>query len=822
MGVWSSSRSSTWLLVTIAIATTIKAQDGRCYLKEGSSSASFSVSENLSIGGILGVLEVGGNASRGGDIQLSLQEVKRRNWPNMIHILPETKQLILTGKLDKEGVEGPSQLHVQVKCERLSGNDPAIVIPVRIVVQDANDNAPAFINAPYILQLNEAMTPGMVISSDIIRAIDRDQPGPFNTIHYSVEDGRYSDHLAFQSPLGQTLIIKKQLDYETLPNFTVTIKAEDQGNPPLYNRTTITIKVLDADDQNPRFMHQSYYATIPKTNQPGDLLKIEPSTIKAEDQDKGINVSVVYSLDSETMDSHYFIIDAKSGSMFLNASVPLDIAFPITLVIRATQADNIDKRDLATLSINRISGFNGLRFISSSYHIKIPENLPNDSILLRLQTNRPFDEHLKFNLKNDYHGQFEINQSGDLILKKPMDFEVNQKIVLEATVISGSMKDTTRVELQMINVNEHDPKFNSGLFRFRASARSIETSQAIGRIPAEDADLNDHVTISLMGPNARAFRIDQDGNLFVKNVTLLNSSISHLVAIASDDGLPPRKSSVPIEVIVPEELIATATMLSANSAFFIMIIFGISLAILFVIIIILSIYIAKRNRKRDRVCPSVFPNHQPMAKMATYTANPFSHQKLSTPTAQTAVVDNISTNCNASEPSFSSSASLSTFISPNCNRQQHFHMTKKQLDNSTAILMDSPGSARRLMVGYQNNNLGHSNSIDSIDTASEIENDDEDYEDDDDDDVEVDSMTSPKAKRIFVKSKPKRLDPNSAKRSSLKVLNEEKRRQIPKKVKKLSWEDEQTNKQATDMDFDANGMPFLIKRLSHPDTTVYF
>ena len=48
------------------------------------------------IGGTLGILEVEGNSSQNGDIVLSLQE------NDMVRIVPETKKLILIGKLDKE------------------------------------------------------------------------------------------------------------------------------------------------------------------------------------------------------------------------------------------------------------------------------------------------------------------------------------------------------------------------------------------------------------------------------------------------------------------------------------------------------------------------------------------------------------------------------------------------------------------------------------------------------------------------------------------------------------------------------------------------
>lgn len=58
-------------------------------------------------------------------------------------------------------------------------------------------------------------------------------------------------------------MIKKPLDYETTRNFTVTLRAQDQGTPPLYSDAELYVEVLDADDQNPKFSHDHYTAVLP-------------------------------------------------------------------------------------------------------------------------------------------------------------------------------------------------------------------------------------------------------------------------------------------------------------------------------------------------------------------------------------------------------------------------------------------------------------------------------------------------------------------------------------------------------------------------------
>lgn len=113
--------------------------------------------------------------------------------------------------------------------------------------------------------------------------MDKDQQGAFATVEYQVLKGPYSEYVAFVSPLEGTLVLRKSLDYETLKDFTVSLRAQDQGTPPKFSDTTLRVIVEDADDQNPKFLKDSYRAELPSDGKIGEL-KILPAPIKAVDQ----------------------------------------------------------------------------------------------------------------------------------------------------------------------------------------------------------------------------------------------------------------------------------------------------------------------------------------------------------------------------------------------------------------------------------------------------------------------------------------------------------------------------------------------------------
>lgn len=167
-----------------------------------------------------------------------------------IELEPGTKNIILVRELDKEsnGVdEENSSMLLNVKCQPRNSAGERTIIPIRLIVTDANDNAPQFVGQqPYRLNISEATPVGSIVTREI-QAIDRDSAGPHSTIHYRIEeDGSPHAHLLhFPNPLEPALYLAAQLDYETIQTFTLTILAQDQGEPePLVGRAQIQVNVI--------------------------------------------------------------------------------------------------------------------------------------------------------------------------------------------------------------------------------------------------------------------------------------------------------------------------------------------------------------------------------------------------------------------------------------------------------------------------------------------------------------------------------------------------------------------------------------------------
>ncbi|XP_036229621.1 protocadherin Fat 1 isoform X2 [Bactrocera oleae] len=611
-------------------ATTGAILDSRCYLEGGGSAESFLANEDLGVGAIIGKLRINGNPEiEGGDIDLSLREKDAQ-----IKIVPSTKDLSLAMELDKEGVLGPSSVYVNVICTRRRSTDPSFVIPVNVRVIDVNDNAPIWIGAPYTVTLSEVTVSGTRILQGA-HAEDADQPGPFSTVEYQILPGPYSGFVQFLNPLEGTLVLKKSLDYETMQNFTVKLRAQDQGSPPKYTDTTLRVVITDADDQNPKFQYDSYTGELPGDGHPGDL-RLRPEPINAVDQDEGICAPIQYTI-VQSQDTTYFRIHPHSGVITLLTPIGYaDLVNGATMVVKATQIDNADRYALTTVMLTRQGAradITALSFVQQKFFMRIREDTAVGNRILALPTNKP-GKHLKYTILDPVNSQFfSVGSLGEVILVKPLDYEKITKHDFQVMATDGLTNITADITMEVIDVNDWEPRFRETHYEFVIPNSSIHSPSEsfegvmVGKVEAADGDRNDKLELSLKGQYAGLFEIDTKGCIYMRPEQLqgLNESTVHLIATATDSGIPPRSTSVPVTVTMERLTLAQTSWSSSFIG-----VLGMIISLFIVIIIILTWYIIHSKSKRRKGTPPLGRNRvHSQAHSTMSSANLVTHEKIS-------------------------------------------------------------------------------------------------------------------------------------------------------------------------------------------------
>ncbi|KYQ57714.1 Protocadherin Fat 4 [Trachymyrmex zeteki] len=486
-------------------------------------------------------------------------------------------------------------------------NTYEFIIPVNIRVTDANDNTPQFVNAPYVLNISEVTVVGTRVLQGV-RAVDADQPGPYSTVQYTVLPGAHSDYFIFVNALEGTLVLRKSLDYETLTNFSVDIRAQDQGNPPRLSTTTLHVNVIDADDQNPAFLHDQYKVTVPRHIKEKKSLRVVPAAIKAVDQDVGINAPVRYTIQGGILP--FLDLNPETAEIVMTRSLQdHELMTPATIVIKATQVNNADRYALATVIVSRedmvgptAGGRLPVKFVLKNHQTSVPENTPSGSVLLTAGVNKA-DPNLKFWLVGPVEDleRFSITNSGELILNGNLDYERRFQHSFLIHVTDGYHNDTSHVNVSVEDVNEWEPRFQYSRYEFHA--HSAREGSVVGKLEAADGDRGDKVNLSLRGQDARSFEIRDNGELVLRSLGLFNGSLARFIAVATDSGKPPRSSMIPVIVHIPNAgslpIAARAAPAWLGSSVLLVAIFGAVLGLLGVVILILILYIYKHKRPKS-------------------------------------------------------------------------------------------------------------------------------------------------------------------------------------------------------------------------------
>uniref|UniRef100_A0A7N8XJC4 Protocadherin alpha-C2-like n=1 Tax=Mastacembelus armatus TaxID=205130 RepID=A0A7N8XJC4_9TELE len=112
------------------------------------------------------------------------------------------------------------------------------------------------------------------------------------------------------------LVVSEPLDREKVPEYDITFTVTDKGSPPLSDNETMTLELLDVNDNVPQFPQSFYTIRVMENNAPGALL----SSLTAFDPDLHENQYLVYFiLEKEianTSMSMLFSINPENGNLY--------------------------------------------------------------------------------------------------------------------------------------------------------------------------------------------------------------------------------------------------------------------------------------------------------------------------------------------------------------------------------------------------------------------------------------------------------------------------------------------------------------------------
>ncbi|XP_063532868.1 cadherin-related tumor suppressor [Cydia strobilella] len=338
--------------------------------------------------------------------------------------------------------------------------------PLTITIQDQNDNAPEFEYSYYSFNFPELQKKNSFVGQVI--ANDRDKQGPNSIISYALQQP--SDIFTIDPATGEILskyvLRYKRTSINSSPEntYSVIVIATDNGKPPMSSECLVTINVVDANNNSPKFRDHERLVPVPKHATLGEKIV----KLTAEDNlDFGINAEVEYYV-SGGNGSTYFTIDKRDGWIIVKKQF-YDLGQYYEMKIKAVDRGVPPQSDETYLSFVA-TGENMFapKFTALSYQVIVPENEPTGSSILTVKASDD-DEGpngiVRYAISSGNVGKdFAVDPvSGTISILRPLDYDTIQEYRLNITAsdLGFKPKETTAtLTIILTDINDNAPLFN--------------------------------------------------------------------------------------------------------------------------------------------------------------------------------------------------------------------------------------------------------------------------------------------------------------------------------------------------------------------------
>ncbi|KAG2456735.1 PCDH8 protein, partial [Polypterus senegalus] len=356
---------------------------------------------------------------------------------------PSSGRLSLKALVD---FEKRTNYELLIQAYDLGLNSIPTTCKVLVEVLDVNDNAPEINIKPMtstsagVAYITEAAAKDSFVA--LISTSDRDS-GANGYVKCSIYG---HEHFKLQQAYEDSYMIvtTATLDREKIPEYNLTVTAEDLGSPPFKTIKQYTIRVSDENDSPPLFSKSVYEVSVVENNVPGSYI----TTVVARDPDLGHNSKVTYKiLSSETNGpplSSFVSIDPATGSIYSVRSFNYEMIKQIEMKVRASDSGTPQLSSTATIRLKIVDQNDNFPFITNpilmngSADLRLPNNAPPGYLVVHLKA-RDLDDgvnsELSYKILQDRENMFTLNkQTGEISLKHGLSYVTGDVLRLTVAV----------------------------------------------------------------------------------------------------------------------------------------------------------------------------------------------------------------------------------------------------------------------------------------------------------------------------------------------------------------------------------------------------
>lgn len=421
------------------------------------------------------------------------------------------------------------------------GSASADRILVTVEVKDDNDQPPSFNGAPFTFNVNENHS----IRTEIGQLPASDSDISNQNLIFTIMSGNTDS--TFQSRgIGQTgvLFLNMRLDYDRIMSYTLVVQVTDGQHS---STATVTINVLDEDDEIPHFAQNSYYTSI-----------VENPTI-------GSTILEISAMDVDSSLIHYQLSGPALGRLMIDNNGTIRVSGVIDredflpdgqLVFVAFAIGGLISSTNVSISIMDVNDQTP-RFVQSPFNGAVPENTDPGVDGLFVVHVRAVDNDagsngtITYTLLSGEEDGFRIDSSTGVVTgHQKFDREVRKfyRFTVQA-VDDGTptgLSSTADVVVEISDYNDNSPSWQFPYMYARVFSNA-PTGTIVYRLQATDPDSGNNASLTYsIDSNLGPFGLNSStGEVFV--ISALNSQqvkqYSFNVSV-NDSGTPPLNNTV--------------------------------------------------------------------------------------------------------------------------------------------------------------------------------------------------------------------------------------------------------------------------------------
>ncbi|XP_069618392.1 protocadherin gamma-B5-like [Ranitomeya imitator] len=495
------------------------------------------------------------------ELEIRKLRIVSHNNRNYFNVSLENGNLYVSDRIDREELCGSEQICV-MDLEILAEN-PVNVYPVKIEIQDINDNSPTFFKNLFQLGISESASPG---SRFILgNALDPDI-GTNSLQSYTLDPNLQFSLKVKTDTEGKKhpeLILAQSLDREKQKQYTLILTASDGGNPLKTGTACITIVVQDANDNYPVFSQDAYRIHLNENSPLGSLVL----QLNATDEDEGSNGEVTYSFShmSEKV-NNVFSMNTETGIIRTKGELDYESAKSYEMTVEATDGGGLGAKCTVIIQIEDVND-NAPEIMLASLSNPIPEDsAPGTLVALIHITDLDSGRNGEVTCQISETITFTLTPSSNnyykLVTATHLDREKNSSYNITAICEDGGSPQMVTEKIMYIvifDINDNFPRFDKPIY-IVYTPEHTQAGTALHAVYASDRDDNENAEIihSIINSN-----ID---NIPVTSYVSINSITGEIYAqrsfdyeqlrefqfqvMAKDSGSPPLSSNVTVRICI--------------------------------------------------------------------------------------------------------------------------------------------------------------------------------------------------------------------------------------------------------------------------------